>query len=193
MPDIETIHPVITPVAAADRLIKGREKVALLRRDAREALAISARFSNCALGPLEKDKNGAPIPFGGIHWSLSHKSTYVAAVVARKPIGIDIERINPVTKGVENRIAGPREWGLAPCRDLNLFFRYWTAKEAVLKSIGIGLSGLDDCRIQQILDDRRLLVNYQGQCWTVTHHWIGQEHLAAITSDDVAIEWHVTL
>lgn len=189
MNTIETIHPVIMPVSLADQQLKGRDKVAALRRDARKALAICTQYSNCQLDHLDQDENGAPLPSNGIYWSLSHKEAYVAAVASRKPVGIDIEKIKSVTQGVEKRIATKAEWDLAP-RDLDLFFRYWTAKEAVLKAIGIGLTGLDDCHIRQIPDDRHLVLSYKDQNWTVSHHWVGQEHLAAVTSDGVDIQWH---
>lgn len=191
MTNLETIHPVILPVAADDRGLKGRAKVAALRREARKALALSAGFADCALGPLEKRDSGAPIPSDGIHWSLSHKSAYVAAVTARRPVGIDIEQIKPMPRGVHDRIAGPEEWALAPVRDTRLFFRYWTAKEAVLKAVGIGLTGLDDCRIRQIPDDSHLVVAHAGKIWTVTHYWVGQDHLVTLTSDGFDIAWHL--
>lgn len=193
MSAIETIHPVVIPVSPSDQQLKGRPKVAALRRDARKALSLSARHSGCTLGALEKDNNGAPLPSNGIYWSLSHKSAYVAAVVSRKAVGIDIEHVKQVSDGVRQRIADATEWGLAPEGGLKLFFRYWTAKEAVLKAVGLGLTGLDGCRVNQIADESHLVLSYENVLWTVTHHWIGQDHLVAVTSDGVDIQWHMEI
>lgn len=193
MSAIETIHPVVIPVSLSDQQLKGQPKVAALRRDARKALSLSTRHSGYILGALEKDDNGAPMPSNGIYWSLSHKSAYVAAVVSRKAVGIDIEHIKPVSDGVRQRIADATEWGLAPEGGLKLFFRYWTAKEAVLKAVGVGLTGLDDCRVNQIVDEGRLVLSYEKALWTVAHHWLGQDHLVAVTSDGVDIQWHMEI
>lgn len=191
IPAKTTIHPVIRPVPLEEQQLKGRDKVACLRAQARKALALSARYSQVTLGPLVKAKNGAPQPSNGIYWSLTHKNAYVAAVTSLAPVGIDIEEIAPVSEGVANRIAEPDEWDLAHCRDLILFFRYWTAKEAVLKAIGIGLAGLDRCRVETILDELHLRLSYEGRLWTVAHHWSVPDHLVTVTSDGVDIEWHV--
>ncbi len=184
------IHPVILPVAAADRLLRGRPKVAALSGQARVALAQSARWAGLELGPLEKDAHGAPLPCGGIHWSLSHKSDWVAAVAARCPVGIDLERLRPVSEALYIRLAGADEWRLGQERDEALFLRYWTAKEAVLKAVGQGLAGLSRCRIRAIVDDRCLKVLYDRTEWTVEQRPLGA-HLAAVTVCGARVEWHL--
>jgi 4'-phosphopantetheinyl transferase len=186
-----TIHPVVLAVPEPECSLKGREKVAVLRRIAREALYQSARFSRVTLGPLEKADNGAPLPSNGMHWSLTHKAQYVAAVTAPHPIGIDIEKDRPVTEGLYRRLADPREWALAAETDQSLFFRYWTAKEAVLKAVGKGLTGLTYCRIIEILDGTRLELQYAQSVWRVTQVRIAQDHIVAVTTNDVDIEWHL--
>ncbi|MDA8139690.1 MAG: 4'-phosphopantetheinyl transferase superfamily protein [Desulfobacteraceae bacterium] len=187
----QTIHPVIGPVPLAEQQLKMRAKVEALRRLARLALQRSAQFSGFQMGVLKQAENGAPLPSNGIHWSLSHKNIYVAAVASWTPVGIDIEQIAPYSEGVARRLAGPSEWALAPEPDIKLFYRYWTAKEAVLKAVGAGLAGLGRCRVEAIPDDFHLRLSFEGRPWTVTHHWIGSDHLVAVTSDAVAIEWHV--
>ena len=186
-----TIHPVIMAVPEHERSLKGREKVAVLRRVAREALHLSARYSGVTLGTLEKAENGAPLPSNGIHWSLTHKEHYVAAVTATHPIGIDIERDRPVSEGLYKRLADSDEWELAPAVTQGLFYRYWTAKEAVLKAVGKGLAGLTHCRIAEILDDDRLELRYEQSIWRVTQLRTVENHLVAVTTDDADIEWHI--
>lgn len=185
-----TIHPIIMAVPQSDRELKGREKVVALRRCAREALAYSARWSGVSLGPLKKDDHGAPLPFSGVHWSLTHKESFVAAVTGPHPIGIDIEKVRPFNAALHQRLAGDSEWALASEVTQALFFRYWTAKEAVLKAVGKGLVGLSDCRIVGIVDDSHLIVTFQDSKWTVAQYWGTKDHIVAVTADAVEIKWH---
>lgn len=185
-----TIHPVILAVPYPDIGLKGREKVTALRRRAREALAYSADLSGVRLGPLEKNDQGAPLPSNGVHWTLTHKERYVAAVTAPHPIGIDIEMMRPFNPALHQRLADDTEWALAPEVTQALFFRYWTAKEAVLKAVGQGLAGLSRCRIETIADHEHLIVSYEGSRWTVAQYWNTKEHIVAVTADHVDIQWH---
>lgn len=184
------IHPVILPVPASEQGLKGREKVAALGRFAREALEHSSKISRLKLGPLEKKDNGAPIPYQGVHWSLTHKEQYVAAVCAPFAVGIDIEKIRPFNEKLRERIASETEWHLAPPITESLFFRYWTAKEAVLKAEGVGMLGLSQCLIQAIVDENHLRVTYASRVWTVAQHWDTKDHLVAVAANDTDIKWH---
>jgi 4'-phosphopantetheinyl transferase len=192
MPEI-AIHPVILAVSSDDQRLVLRAKVEALRRRAREAAALSAQYGGYIIGALEKDDAGVPLPSNDLFWSLSHKERMVAAVVSPRPVGIDLERLAPVYERLHDRIADPAEWALAPQKTETLFFRYWTAKEAVLKAVGKGLTGLERCRVQAILDDDHLGLLYEGIPWGVTHCWVGDEHLATVTSDNVVLQWHILL
>jgi 4'-phosphopantetheinyl transferase len=178
-------------VCEPDLRLKGREKVAALRRQAREALDLSARLSAVTLGPLEKDDRGAPLPSNGVHWSLTHKEAFVAAVTAPHRIGIDIEQNKPVQPALYQRLAAEQEWGLAPQITQDLFFRYWTAKEAVLKAVGDGFVGLSQCRIHAIADALHLVVTYKDSIWTVVQYIGAKDHIVAVTADHVEIQWHL--
>ncbi len=184
------IHPVVMAVPESERQLKGREKVSVLRRLAREALRASAGYSGVELGPLEKAESGAPLPSNGIYWSLTHKSDYVAAVTALRPIGIDIEKDRPFSEGLYKRLAGTEEWALAPIVNQTLFYRYWTAKEAVLKAVGMGLTGLTHCHIVKILDDTHLELTYEGTIWQVAQCWFPEKHIVSVTIDENDIAWH---
>ena len=135
---VAVLYPVVLAVPPERRLLKGREKVRYLSRHARRALALSAGKTGTVLQHLPKDQDGVPLPVNGIHWSLSHKSEFVAAVTASRPVGIDIEAIRPCSEGLFKRIAQSQEWSLVDPVSTETFFRFWTAKEAVLKATGIG-------------------------------------------------------
>jgi 4'-phosphopantetheinyl transferase len=184
----KTIYPVILEVAESKRRLKGRQKVRFLSEFARSALKHSAMRLGVLLPKLEKEENGAPIPAGGIHWSLSHKSGCVAAVAAPAPVGIDIEKIRPVKEGLAERIAAPDEWRLFSGEELSDFFRCWTAKEAVLKAAGVGIAGLSDCRIVSVPNLERLSVVFRSISWEVRFHPFGG-HLAAVAVNGLGVCW----
>lgn len=187
-----TLHPVILAVPETHRALGRREKVKALGRQARSALGLSANYSGLPLNmeALEKGDLGAPVPQGDIHWSLSHKAFFVAAVTAPYPVGIDIEMIKPIKKELYDRIAAEQEWALAAGRGPVTFFRYWTAKEAVLKAIGKGMTGLDHCRITQVSDEHLIHLSFKGSPWLVIHHWVDARHLVAVTTEGEPISWH---
>jgi len=185
-----TIYPVILPVPERVKSFKPRDRVFYLSRHARRALEISAAKSGISLGNLSKDTNGAPLPFDGSHWSISHKREFVGGVVAPRRIGIDIERIKPCSDALFRKTAADGEWALAGKvgKSLNLFFRYWTAKEAVLKAAGTGLKDLSTCRVRHITDDLHLLIEYQNASWQIEHFFFNG-HIASIVADAGHIQW----
>ena len=184
------LFPVILPVPAEALNYKPRERVIFLSRHARQALKISAEKSGVHLDRIEKDENGVPQPFEGTHWSLSHKSRNVCGVVAPHPIGIDIERVRNLSEGLFQKTASKQEWALADMKaeSVMTFFRFWTAKEAVLKATGIGIKDLLKCRVHQVIDDDHLLIRYDGQDWLIEHFFY-KDHVASIVKGAFQIEW----
>lgn len=184
------IFPVILAVPERERNLTGRKKIEALSALARFALEISSRKSGVNLGCLTKNEDGAPVPFDGNFWSVTHKTEYVGGVIAQTETGIDIEKIKPCSKALLKKIAGPPEWALSDSDREILFFRFWTSKEAVLKAAGTGISGLSDCRIEKILSDNSLIVNYNGNIWEIQHHFFGS-HIASVVTNGFDIEWTV--
>ena len=81
---------------------------------------------------------------GAVSFNLSHSGIYAAAVVSRdREVGIDLERIRADAAGrdIAARFFSSEEraW-LEATPGVEAFFRLWTAKEAVLKAMGTGLS-----------------------------------------------------
>ena len=96
-------------------------------------------------------ENGKPYVNENIYFNLSHSAEYVVAVVADKPVGIDIEKIKPVkanmldyfcTANDKKYILGEEknEGENIPEAALERFFEVWTFKEAFLKCTGEGMS-----------------------------------------------------
>ena len=186
----KVVFPVILAVPERERNLTGRKKVEALSALARFALEISSRKSGVNLGCLTKNEDGAPVPFDGNFWSVTHKTEYVGGVIAQTETGIDIEKIKPCSKALLKKIAGPREWALSDSDREILFFRFWTSKEAVLKAAGTGISGLSGCRIEKISSDNSLIVNYNDKIWEIRHHFFGH-HIASVVTNGFDIEWTV--
>ncbi len=188
-----TIFPVILPVAAEAHEMMPRDRVKYLSRYARRALKGSAAKSSVTLGPLEKDGNGVPQPFEGIFWSIAHKPDYVAGVVAPQPIGIDVEKIRPCSQALFKKTATDQEWALpgSNAERAILFFRYWTAKEAVLKACGTGLTDLSKCRIVALHGNISLTADYQNRSWQVEHYFFA-DHVASVVTLGFKVVWTVS-
>jgi len=184
-----TLFPVVMPVTEVGHEPSGKEKVDHLSRSAREALKLSAEKSGVRLGELLKDEKGAPCPVAGNYWSLSHKPKYVAAVVSKDKVGIDIEEMKPRAESLFAHVASDEEWELKE-RSWDILFRYWTAKEAALKVIGIGISGLKTCRIISVPDEDHIILDYKGQFFLVEQLRY-QNHIVSVLKDDNQIEWVV--
>jgi len=185
-----TLYPSILSVPPIDRRLRGREKVLALSRHARHALRMSCDRSNLELDRLPKSEQGVPLPVNGIHWSLSHKPAIVGGVAALLPVGLDIETIRPVKDGLLAKVADDDEWQLVGGRSPSDFFRFWTAKEAVLKAVGKGMAGLSRCRIVAVTDNIHMTLTYENAPWPVEHCWFGS-HVAAITTHDWKVCWSI--
>ena len=182
-----TLFPVVMPVIKVGQKLSGKDKVAHLSRIAREALKLSAKKSGVRLEKLLKNERGAPYPVAGHYWSLSHKPKYVAAVVNKDKIGIDIEEMKPRNVSLFAYVAGDEEWKLKE-KSWETFFRYWTAKESILKVIGIGISGLKTCRIISVPDENHIVLDYKGQFFLVEQLRY-RNHIVSILKDDNEIDW----
>ncbi|MBQ9269746.1 MAG: 4'-phosphopantetheinyl transferase superfamily protein [Oscillospiraceae bacterium] len=92
---------------------------------------------------LTHDSLGKPILPDGPEVSISHTAGAAAVAVSARPVGVDIEQIRPVRKNLPVRVLSPEEYrfyqeaGEPP----ELFFTFWTLKEAYYKYLGTGLPG----------------------------------------------------
>ncbi len=101
-------------------------------------------------GVLEKDYNGRPIPIIIhnleftiiLYWSISHSENYGAFIISDTQAGIDIAEIRERNSSLFSTHSD-QEYILLWGKNWNNFYILWTAKEAIIKSIG---GELDDMR-----------------------------------------------
>jgi 4'-phosphopantetheinyl transferase len=103
----------------------------------------------------------------GWDFNLSHAGDHVAVVVGRGSVGLDIEQRREVRdmESIVDRYFHPEEqaaWHeLPPARRPAAFFLLWSAREAAMKCVGLGLAkGLSITRV-----DPGILERGQGTAW----------------------------
>lgn len=183
------LRPVLMAAAPETAHLRGAERVAEQSRHARLALAHSAQRSDAHIGVLEKDEHDAPLPSQGWHWSISHARGFSAGVVARAPVGIDIEAITPRKPEIVPKVASREELELLGGFRWETFFQVWTAKEAVLKKAGCGILELSRCTLVAGIGPELLIVAHRGR-EHVVRSILRQRHVAAISCDvDFEVDW----
>lgn len=113
------------------------------------------------------DENGKPyIENCKIHFNISHCENMLVYAFSDEEIGIDIERIRPISLNILKRFFSEEEQeyvlGHIPTQDdykkcentetLERFYRIFTLKEAICKKSGIGIKGIRDADTLPFLD-----------------------------------------
>lgn len=115
----------------------------------------------------------------GIHFNLSHSGRWVVCIVDEAPVGIDIERIRPLTADEYGYACTPAEnEALARQRTERdralMFCRIWTVKEAYLKATGSGLAAaLTDLTVRFDADGSPTVAS--AGAGKVDHQWTVQQ------------------
>ena len=103
--------------------------------------------------------------------------------------GIDIECIKPVSAGVFARICRKKEVSLFHGLSQEMvFFKCFTAKEALLKRHGMGLTALGSVWVRQVSDSGHLDVFYENT-FTRVEQFEVDGHLLSITGDGADVIW----
>lgn len=126
------------PITERDRITNKKKKDESIAVRFVLAELLLACFGEDMSDKISSNENGKPYIIGrpDIFISLSHSDGTVAAVVSDKPVGIDIERIRPVTDKLKNRVCKEKT------ETDEEFFKVWTVKEAYLKASGINFSDM---------------------------------------------------
>lgn len=112
---------------------------------------------------LQRDGRGKPFlpDFPGLHYSLSHTDGLAFLGVGDEPVGVDAQRIGPVSSGVVRRCFGEKEAAWCAGSD-EACTAVWTRKEAAVKWTGQGLA-------QSLRGIDTLSAEWAGRLSTVRH------------------------
>ena len=130
---------LLLPAGRRERLMKLRREewrreplcaYAMLR------IALRQRYGWETLPEMAMAEQGKPrFPkYPEVHFSISHTDGAVLAGLADVPIGVDLERIRPVSERTMGRVAGTASE--------TFFFRTWVRREARTKLRGSGISAM---------------------------------------------------
>ncbi len=129
-------------------------------------------------------------PSFGLCFNLSHsRGTALYGICKNRSIGVDIERIGPLSgmAAMVRRYFSEKEAAQIRAQPPNsqnkIFFQYWSMKEACLKARGDGLSGLH--RIDLAADTRGItsetvVLDDSQKPWLVRPLFVDEKHAAAV-------------
>ena len=110
----------------------------------------------------------------GLFFNISHSKNIVTAVVSDETVGIDIEKIRPVSLKLSKRVCNPHEliyvFGTDtvdfdaeyPPEVTERFFEIWTIKEAYFKCIGTGIT--DFLAVDAVNGDFKKIKIKENEC-----------------------------
>lgn len=105
-----------------------------------------------------------------IHFNMSHCKEAVICAIANEPVGVDIECERKITPSLIRYTMNHEEVSLIEHSDNPdfAFLQFWTAKEAVFKLIGAGITG----------NVKDILTEASAQNIAIQTHFDHEKHLA---------------
>lgn len=107
-----------------------------------------------------------------INFNISHSGEIVLLVFAfEMKVGIDVQKINEYLeyKEMANNFFSPVEAQDVNCGNIKLFFQYWSAKEAYLKALGIGLgNGMDFFSVKGNVIEENGIIKHEWKLIPIT-------------------------
>jgi 4'-phosphopantetheinyl transferase len=141
------------PVERRERLRRYRHRADAERgalADVAAALLVADRTgADPGAVALQRDAGGAPVVVGdpraaGRRISLAHAGRWVACALSARPVGVDVEVVRPLTPaavtGMLPGAAARAVLAADPAARSRRAVRLWSATEAYLKWLGVGLA-----------------------------------------------------
>jgi 4'-phosphopantetheinyl transferase len=128
---------------AAERYVVTRSLVRLVLSDRLDVPARTLQVS--------RTDTGKPVVTEGLHFNVSHSGDLIlVALSEERAVGVDVERkreVERVPALVTRWLNEPEQlayerWRAAGASDSEAFLRIWSLKEARLKALGVGISGM---------------------------------------------------
>ncbi|WP_165851822.1 4'-phosphopantetheinyl transferase family protein [Chryseobacterium pennipullorum] len=143
-------------------------------------------YYNIIDAELRKTPNNKPyLKDNPVHFNISHSKDLVACVIAKFPVGIDIEFCDPSINFQDFEFQMTPAECVQICKSedkIKSFFTYWTAKEAVIKAHGDGimipLDSFQICNNTGIVD---------GEKFFVKDFFIDKNYCSCIASNDINV------
>lgn len=124
--------------------------------------------------------SGMPVFAEDIYWSISHTANRVLVAVCDHPIGIDIERVT-VRSPLILSLMGEDEWPKHLEKSWEVFYRVWTAKEALAKRLNISLDDVLRMRLVDLTSERAFL-SFEGGLFSIESYRKGNFVLSVATA-----------
>lgn len=153
--------------------------------------SILARYLGITAGEVEFDyqARGKPVlapkfADSGLWFNLSNSQGLGLCGVSYRQIGIDLEYIRPMSdlEALAQRFFLPREYdvvrSLPPHLQQQVFFRYWTCKEAYLKATGEGIAQLEQVEVLLSLTEAAKL--QKSDDWSLQELVPADNYVAAV-------------
>jgi len=170
-------------------VLLGRPGIELLRTLSRIALQDATLRVGAPNFEISTTPLGAPEALDGWHVSKTHTEGFAAAALSRTPLGIDAEWIHRPRLSAARTSASKAELevlGATGTPDAAALVLLWTGKEAVLKKLGLGLTGLSRCRLVSSSGAGELVYEFDGTRHDVAAHRIGDYWLSISCLDHLA-------
>lgn len=119
-----------------DRWIRGRAWV-------RQELGASLGLSPEAVEIFAEPGGRLSVPGAGLDFNLSHTGGWIGLGICQKgKIGLDLETVDPAfpSREIAAEFFLPEECAWIADGPVERFFQLWTAKEALMKATGLGMS-----------------------------------------------------
>ncbi len=165
-------------VTHREQLLKrlGRVRTASLAGLSMLVACLSAARMDCDLADLQFTPDGKPFWPLGPQFSISHAGLYAGCALAaganaHLSLGFDIEQIRPLKRDVMARMLSAQELAAAQ-NDPVALYHLWSAKEAVVKAVGVGLRKMAQVRIEG--DHARL----DDAAWHLHRQVLDADHVA---------------
>lgn len=118
--------------------------------------------------------------------SISHTEQLVMVAVAPTAVGIDVEYVRPLVLSRIRRAFTAAEWSylqtLVGAEQLHCAWRLWTAKEAVLKLVGCGLTQSPRQVVVQVPQFGQAV--YKGCSYQLTALQLPDEYVGTLVQKD---------
>jgi phosphopantetheinyl transferase len=130
-----------------------------------------------------------------VRFSLARSGGMALIAVSRWPVGADLERIGP-RPGLPDLVTAwfPAQEATCIARGccgppIPSFYRHWTAKEAYLKAVGLGLAGLRDVELRCGTLPGICVAGRPVDCWSLSAASPLTGYVAAIVGHAAVTSW----